>query len=214
MTLDISQFITNSVRTQSKIHHLDINVKAVGVNEIPSSVKKLITNDYGEKYLEDSDYVAFFWGPINKDNISKLFNTVDKALGKSANKLTDKDFKKINMNGADDQSSDEDAEDSEDVEDTEEIEDVEDIEDNDSDEESDEESDDSEEDIEIDDSDEEQINEDEKEEIGFEEEIETDDEDDDDEDDDDEDDDDEVKDTAEEKPEIPTSYFFLKITSK
>lgn len=201
MTLDISQFITNSVRTQSKIHHLDINVKAVGVNEIPSSVKKLITNDYGEKYLEDSDYVAFFWGPINKDNISKLFNTVDKALGKSANKLTDKDFKKINMNGADDQTSDEDAEDSEDVEDTEEIEDVEDTEDNDSDEESD----DSEEDIEIDDSSEEQINEDEKEEIGFEEEIEA---------DDDDDDDEEVKDTVEEKPEIPTSYFFLKITSK
>ena len=192
MTLDISQFITNSVRTQSKIHHLDINVKAVGVNEIPSSVKKLITDDYGEKYLEDADYVAFFWGPVNKDNISKLFNTVDKALGKSANKLTDKDFKKINMNDTDDQSSDED---------TEEIEDVEDIEDNDSDEESD----DSEEDVEFDDSDEEQINEDE-EEIGFEEEIEA--------NDNEDNDADEIEDTVEEKPEIPTSYFFLKITSK
>lgn len=97
MTLDIPKFIENSVRTQSKIHHLDINVKAVKKDDVPKSVTTIVYKDYGEKYLDDADYVAFFWGGINKDNIDKLFNVVDKALGKSANKLTDKDFKKINI---------------------------------------------------------------------------------------------------------------------
>ena len=98
MTLDISQFIANTIRTQSKIHHLDINVKATKTSEIPQSVTSLIKKDYGDKYLDDAEYVAFFWGEIAKDDIEKLFNTVDKALGKSANKLTDKDFKKISLN--------------------------------------------------------------------------------------------------------------------
>ena len=103
MTLDISQFIANTIRTQSKIHHLDINVKAVKADAIPASVVKLIKKDYGDKYLDDADYVAFFWGGIGKEQIEKLFNVVDKALGKSANKLTDKDFKKIYMDGDDEE---------------------------------------------------------------------------------------------------------------
>ena len=106
MTLDIPKFIENSVRTQSKIHHLDINVKAVKKDDVPKSVTTIVYKDYGEKYLDDADYVAFFWGGINKDNIDKLFNVVDKALGKSANKLTDKDFKKINIDDESDETED------------------------------------------------------------------------------------------------------------
>ena len=106
MTLDIPKFIENSVRTQSKIHHLDINVKAVKKDDVPKSVTTIVYKDYGEKYLDDADYVAFFWGGINKDNIDKLFNVVDKALGKSANKLTDKDFKKINIDDESDETKD------------------------------------------------------------------------------------------------------------
>lgn len=178
MTLDISQFIANSIRKESKIHHLDINVKAVAKDDVPSSVTKLIYKDYGDKYLEDANYIVFFWGGINKDNIDKLFNVADKALGKSANKLTDKDFKKINM-GNDDSKS-EDVENTEDVEDTEEtevddidVEDTEDIEDEETSEKDNEEAD--------------ELDEDENEDIEV---------------------------SIEEKPEIPTAYFFLKITSK
>ena len=186
MTLDIPQFIQNSIRTQSKIHHLDINVKATEVDKIPASVKKLITDDYGEKYLDDSDYVAFFWGPVNKDNIDKLFNTVDKALGKSANKLTDKDFKKIKMSDSDESSTDDSEEDvsDENAEDTEDVEpDVEDTSDEDTEENSDGEEEEEEE---------EQLNEDD-EEIDIEVDADN---------------------ATNEKPSIPTSYFFLKITSK
>ena len=188
MTLDIPQFIANSVRTQSKIHHLDINTKAVKVDEVPASVKKLITDEYGEKYLEDSDYVAFFWGPVNKDNIDKLFNVVDKALGKSANKLTDKDFKKINLDGSKASEEDDDEEDANDevgIEEPDEDDD-EDIEVDVEDDEGSEENDDEE----NEEDDEEQLNEDDDNE---EEKIEV---------------------AVEEKPEIPTSYFFLKITTK
>lgn len=175
MTLDIPQFIANSIRKESKIHHLDINVKAVAKDDVPSSVTKLIYKDYGDKYLEDADYVVFFWGGINKDNIDKLFNVADKALGKSANKLTDKDFKKISMDG----------DDSDDVEDTEETEventEVEDTED------------DSTDNAEDDDASEESTEE--ANEL-------------------DEDENEDIEVSIEEKPEIPTAYFFLKITSK
>ena len=187
MTLNIPQFIQNSIRTQSKIHHLDINVKATEVDKIPASVKKMITDDYGEKYLDDSDYVAFFWGPINKDNIDKLFNTVDKALGKSANKLTDKDFKKIKMSDSDESSTDDSKEDvsDENSEDTKDVEsDVEDTSDEDLNRDIGDEKEEEEE--------EEQLNEDE-EEIDIEVDADN---------------------AANEKPSISTSYFFLKITSK
>ena len=91
MTLDIVKFITNAVKTQAKIHHLDISTKTV--EKVPESVSKLIFDQYGDKYLLDADYVSFFWGNIEKDDIEKLFNVVDKALGKSANRLTESDFK-------------------------------------------------------------------------------------------------------------------------
>ena len=162
-------------------------MKAVEVSKIPASVKKLITDDYGEKYLDDSDYVAFFWGPIDKDSIDKLFNTVDKALGKSANKLTDKDFKKIKMSDSDEPSADDTEEKTED-DDEEDI----DVEVDSSDEDSDIEND---EDADEDADEEEQLNEDdeEKEEIDIEVDAEN---------------------TDGEKQSIPTAYFFLKITSK
>lgn len=67
------------------------------VKNPPASVKDIILKEYGEKYLDDADYVSFFWGRISKDDIDKLFNVVDKALGKSANKLTNTDFKKIKV---------------------------------------------------------------------------------------------------------------------
>lgn len=189
MTLDIPQFIANAVRTQSKIHHLDINVKAVAKNDIPASVKSLITKDYGNKYLDDADYVAFFWGGIDKKQIEKLFNVVDKALGKSANKLTNKDFKKISMKSSssiNDEIEDEDSNDEEDI------------------------------DVEVDDEAEssKELNEDD-EEVDVEVDDDNDEESDDDLDDEESDDEDEEieVDVVEEKP-IPTAYFFLKITMK
>ena len=93
MTLDLTKFISNSIKTQAKIQHLDVSTKTT--KSVPSSVKTVISKEYGDNYLLDADYVSFFWGAIGKEEVKKLFNVVDKALGKSANKLTETDFKKI-----------------------------------------------------------------------------------------------------------------------
>lgn len=95
MTLDLEKFISNSIKMQAKIQHLDISTKTV--KSIPISVKTAITKEYGDNYLLDADYVSFFWGAIGKEEVEKLFNVVDKALGKSANKLTNTDFKKMSI---------------------------------------------------------------------------------------------------------------------
>lgn len=125
MTLDIAKFISNSIKTQAKIQHLDIKTKTVTASKVPDSVKSIISDDYGEKYLLDADYVSFFWGAIAKDEIKRLFNVVDKALGKSANKLTDTDFKKISIDGSASDTEDEEVEDDDNEEKEEETEEVE-----------------------------------------------------------------------------------------
>ena len=95
MTLDLEKFISNSIKTQAKIQHLDISTKTV--KSVPTSIKAAIIKEYGDNYLLDADYVSFFWGAIGKEEVKKLFNVVDKALGKSANKLTSTDFKKMSI---------------------------------------------------------------------------------------------------------------------
>ena len=97
------------------------------VKHIPQSVQKIVIEKYGENYLEDADYVSFFWGNIGKDEIKKLFNVVDKALGKSANKLTETDFKKITLDAKEDKEDEDDSIEDEDIEDVDiEVEDAED----------------------------------------------------------------------------------------
>lgn len=93
------------------MQHLDVTVKTVSAKRVPKSVTSIITDAYGEKYLLDADYVSFFWGHISKEDIKRLFSVVDKALGTSANKLTNTDFKKITVDGADDAISQDEPED-------------------------------------------------------------------------------------------------------
>ena len=106
MTLDIPKFISNAISTQAKIQHLEMSTKTSSAGSIPASVKKLIEREYGKKYLLDADYVSFFWGQLGKDEIKRLFKVVDKALGTSANKLTETDFKKLSLSGGSESSSD------------------------------------------------------------------------------------------------------------
>ena len=115
MTLDLEKFISNSIKTQAKIQHLDFFTKTT--KNVPDSVKFIISKEYGENYLLDADYVSFFWGTLGKEEIKKLFNVVDKALGKSANKLTNTDFKKMSIDQPEeDDSSEEESPSKDDVE--------------------------------------------------------------------------------------------------
>ena len=44
MTLDIAKFISNSIKTQAKVHHLEVSTKTVGADDVPESVAGLIAN--------------------------------------------------------------------------------------------------------------------------------------------------------------------------
>ena len=128
MTLDITKFISNSIIKQCKIQHCTIKTKTVKTDSIPKAVSKKIAKEYGETYLLDANYVSFFWGAIDKEMVKKLFNVVDKALGQSANKLTDTDFKKFSIDASLNEDDDNETDDSEDNDEIEDVE-VEEIED-------------------------------------------------------------------------------------
>ena len=124
MTLDIAKFIANSIETQAKIQHLDMQSKTVLTKDVPQSVMQLITDGYGEKYPLDADYISFFWGKLGKEELKSLFNVVDKALGKSANKLTQTDFKKLDLESQDSSDSSQDDASSDDGIDSQDVDDV------------------------------------------------------------------------------------------
>lgn len=119
MTLDLSKFISNSIQSQAKIQHFDMSSKTVKRDEIPTSVASLIKKQYGDTYLQDANYVSFFWGQFDNDFSKKLFNVVNQALGKSANRLTDVDFKKLILDSSDSNEEQDDGNEEEEIEDIE-----------------------------------------------------------------------------------------------
>ena len=98
MTLDIRKFIKNVVDKQFKISHLDtVKMEVFHKEAIPEKVVEEIKKGFGEDFLGDSNFVAFFKTayPIDKKLVSRLFKAVDKALGDDANRLTEGDFKRL-----------------------------------------------------------------------------------------------------------------------
>lgn len=70
----------------------------------------------------DANYVVFFRGNIGKEELKKLFNLTNNALGEDANRLVEGDFKRISFTSsssdAEDDSEVAGPEDNEDAEDT------------------------------------------------------------------------------------------------
>lgn len=114
MTLDIKKMILNAVRSQQKIHHTD----KIGVNEDPVN-SQIFTKEelethapkatarikeiFGATFLEDAELVLFF---TSKSGFAKellkapngtLFKTIDNALSKDANRLTEGDIKSFSF---------------------------------------------------------------------------------------------------------------------
>ena len=68
---------------------------------------------FGDSYLQDADYILFFekseaW---SEDDIKKLFELTNRALGKDANMLSKSDFNKLDMSAPATDSPDEDTDD-------------------------------------------------------------------------------------------------------
>ena len=104
MTLDIPKFIKKTIEKQMTIQHYDALVKVFRKEALPTNIIQKIQQQFGDTYLEDSNFIVFYKGRINKKGLKKLFNITDKALGEDANRLTEGDFKIFKLNDSDDTS--------------------------------------------------------------------------------------------------------------
>lgn len=95
MTLDIKKLLKNQLKKQMTIQHFEIKSDIFLPKSIPSKIKDKIAEEFGDQFLLDAKYVAFFKGRVDKTDIKKLFNLVNKAFGEDANRLTEGDFKRI-----------------------------------------------------------------------------------------------------------------------
>ena len=113
MTLDIAKYLENLVKKEAKISHFAVKVAAGHTDKLSMSVRSSIQSEYGESYLQDSDFIMFFTKPDGwkEGDSKKLFDLVNRGLGKDANAMTENDFKKLTKEqaaaDADDEDNDE-----------------------------------------------------------------------------------------------------------
>lgn len=97
MTLDISKYLENLIKKEAKISHFAVAISAGKASSIKSEFSAMIRKDNGDTYLQDANYLVFFsksdaWSSEDK---SKIFDLVNRALGKDANNMTKSDFKEL-----------------------------------------------------------------------------------------------------------------------
>lgn len=97
MTLDIKALLKNLLKKQMSIQHFTVKTDVFTAGAIPKRIKDKIKEEFGEQFLFDANYVAFFRGDITRDGMKKLFNITNKALGEDANRLVEGDFKRISF---------------------------------------------------------------------------------------------------------------------
>ena len=113
MTLDIAKYLENLVKKEAKISHFTVKVAAGHTDKLSMSVRSSIQSEYGESYLQDSDFIMFFTKTAGwkEGDSKKLFDLVNRGLGKDANGMTENDFKKLTKEqaaaDADDEDNDE-----------------------------------------------------------------------------------------------------------
>lgn len=122
MTLDIKVLLKNLLKKQMSIQHFTAKTEVFSSRAIPSRIKRKIKAEFGDQFLLDANYVVFFRGNIGKEELKKLFNLTNNALGEDANRLVEGDFKRISFTSsssdAEDDSEVAGPEDNEDAEDT------------------------------------------------------------------------------------------------
>lgn len=97
MTLDIAKYLENLIKKEAKVSHFALSVKAGTVGKLNTDIKTQIEDQYGESSLLDADYIIFCTkdGPWASGDVKKLFDLVNRALGKDANSMTQSDFKQL-----------------------------------------------------------------------------------------------------------------------
>lgn len=116
MTLDISKYLENLIKKEAKISHFAVAISAGKTSLIKPEFSNTIRKDNGDTYLQDANYLVFFsksdaW---SSDDKVKIFDLVNRALGKDANNMAKSDFKELGQVSStdvvDDDSDDEETE--------------------------------------------------------------------------------------------------------
>ena len=90
-----------------KVSHFNGKVKVGKAEKLKLANKQLIQQQYGESFLQDANYIAIFTQDEADDSsMKKLFELVNRALGKDANNMTQSDFKKASFGGGADEPDD------------------------------------------------------------------------------------------------------------
>ena len=112
MVLDISKYIENLIRKEMKVSHFNGSVRVGKTSKLKSIHVQAIKSQYGDSFLQDADYIAIFMkDDADGSSMKKLFELVNRALGKDANNMTQSDFKVAKGQEAqDDDEGDEDKE--------------------------------------------------------------------------------------------------------
>ena len=94
MVLDISKYIENLIRKEMKVSHFNGSVRVGKTSKLKSIYVQAIKSQYGDSFLQDADYIAIFMkDDADSSSMKKLFELVNRALGKDANNMTQSDFK-------------------------------------------------------------------------------------------------------------------------
>lgn len=108
MTLDIKKYLKNLIEKEAVVSHFKMSVDAGKASKVKGPIANAIRSAYGERFLDDADYVLFLSRPEgwSSKDIKKVFELTDRALGKDANKLSKADFLPLDMNNATDDNID------------------------------------------------------------------------------------------------------------
>ena len=94
MVLDISKYIENLIKKEMKVSHFNGSVRVGKTTKLKSIYVQAIKSQYGDSFLQDADYIAIFMqDDADSSSMKKLFDLVNRALGKDANNMTQSDFK-------------------------------------------------------------------------------------------------------------------------
>ena len=94
MGLDISKYIENLIKKEMKVSHFNGSVRVGKTAKLKPIHVQAIKSQYGDSFLQDADYIAIFMqDDDDNSSMKKLFDLVNRALGKDANNMTQFDFK-------------------------------------------------------------------------------------------------------------------------
>ena len=97
MTLDIAKYLKNLIKKEAKVSHFTVDVAAGKTSDLKEDVAHSIREQNGESFLQDADYILMCtrtegW---KADDIKKMFDLTNRALGKDANTMSQSDFKTL-----------------------------------------------------------------------------------------------------------------------